>query len=248
MILYIVTFIAAVISIIEMYYRFKENTNRDTKTGIIRHILFPIIIVFSIFYGAYKAYDATFDILYTQDEMYRIETNFSTEKKSLLGTYEMNVWKTEYKYDEEIKKIDYQMRGLSYYNEIEKDKLIDERKALQDTLLGHQKQNLGGREYYYTERRKLDFIDRRIASLSQKDTLLTTDKVYEYHKKTLELMSEKQTNLSVLSDNYSKDLKLLEFETKEKKKGIENERTKYIINLFLAIILFSVFLIINSSL
>ena len=88
-------------------------------------------------------------------------------------------------------------------------------------------------------------INRKIEKLSEKDTLLTITKIYEYHNNILNLMSEKQTNLSDLYDNYSKDLKLLEFEAKEKKKEIENERTKYIIKFFLAIILFSVFLIIG---
>ena len=247
MILYIVAFITAVISIIEMYYRFKENTNQNTKKGIIRNILFPMIIVFSVVYGAYKIYDTTFEILYTQDDMYYIGQTSSTEKKLLLENYEKNVKATQDRYDNKIVDIDYKMRGLSYENEIKKEKLLQERRLLQDSLRNEQLGEYGygrGRKYYYYSD-KIRSINWIIGEHSQKDTSLTTDKVYEYHKNILSLMDEKQTNLKDLYDNYSKDLKLLEFEAKDKKKEIESERTKYVINLFLAVILFLVFLIIG---
>ena len=131
MILYIVTFIATVITIIDVYYKIKENSNnKNSKSGIIRNILFSIIIVVAIVFGAFEVFYSTFNIFDVQDKMYSLEYNSSTEKKLLLERYEKNVEVTEIKYDDEILKIDYKMRGLSYENEMDKNKLFKERELL----------------------------------------------------------------------------------------------------------------------
>jgi len=254
MILYIATFVAAVVTIIDLYYRLKDNNEKSTKSGIIRKVAFPIIIVFSIFYGGYEVFNSTLDIFKTQDEILSQEYILSSEKKLLNDRYEENVKNVKDRYDREIAKLDFKMRGLSYENDVLSKELEGKKKELEDSIkriqLDERQISSSYRKESYNRNMRMiendiSSINKKVAVLSQKDTLITIDKVYDYHKDILIFMSDKEAKLNDLNSINIKDLKLLEFDGKERKKEIENIRMKYVINLFLAFILSLVFSIIG---